>query len=66
MRGYTGSENPAELVMDGGRAYGVTITATPDSGYSFSSWTGSGSYSGSSNSHTIARGTGWRLSWMSP
>jgi len=84
--GYTGSENPAEAVIDnditevalwktqyyltvedgvGGSVTSssgwfdagseVTISSTPDSGFTFSSWigSGSGSYSGSNNSHTV-------------
>ena len=83
--GYTGSENPAEAVIDndiaevalwktqyyltmedgvGGSVTSsgwfdagseVTISATPDSGFTFSSWigSGSGSYSGSNSSHTV-------------
>jgi len=84
--GYTGMENPAEVVIDndivevaqwktqyyltleegvGGlvspssgwfdAGSEVTISATPDSGFAFSFWigTGSGSYSGSQSSHTV-------------
>jgi hypothetical protein len=84
--GYTGSGNPAEVVIDndiaevalwktqyyltvigdiGGSVSSsgwfdagseVTISATPDSGFMFSSWIGSnlGSYSGSNNSFKVA------------
>jgi 3',5'-cyclic AMP phosphodiesterase CpdA len=85
LGGYTGVENPAEVVMDidivevaqwktqyyltieeciGGSVSSsgwfdagseVIIGATPDSGFTFSSWvgTGSGSYSGSQSSHKV-------------
>lgn len=48
-----GSVGPAGGWLDAGTV--VTVTATPDSGYSFRSWVGSGngSYSGSSNPRNV-------------
>ncbi len=52
--GPGGSVTPVSGWQDAGGL--VTITASPDSGYSFQSWTGSGvgSYTGSSNPRTIS------------
>lgn len=52
--GPNGTAGPSGGWMDGGSL--VTLTASPDSGYSFDSWsgTGSGSYTGGSNPKTIS------------
>lgn len=51
--GVGGSATPSSGWFDGGSE--VTIKATSDSSFSFSSWigSGSGSYSGSDSSHTV-------------
>jgi photosystem II stability/assembly factor-like uncharacterized protein len=52
--GAGGTVSPADGWQDAGTL--VMITASPDSGYSFQSWsgTGSGSYTGSANPRTIS------------